>query len=210
MWFWLLIGIILLSLVWHGNSDWIEFIIIFSYLDLNFGRLHVYFGSLFLFVFCQARKPQNRCSRVSLKFEFQGGHSNSSTMLKLVYSEKATNFSKSPPYFSHKRMLLAKQIFKFHAWVQKFHFGNFSFLTKWHFWTWAWNSNFFWPKAFFWSIMKIARRKNIHIMSHGPPNPGFMQEEVQKGKFQKKGSRELNFFVCFRFLWIFQRLGMLN
>jgi hypothetical protein len=35
--------------------------------------------------------------------------------------------------------------------------------------------NFFWPKAFFWSIMKMAIRKNIHNMPQGPPNPGFMQ-----------------------------------
>ena len=34
-------------------------------------------------------------------------------------------------------------------------------------------------------------------MSQGPPNPGFMQEKVQKGDFLKKSSRELNFFVVF-------------
>ena len=54
--------------------------------------------------------------------------------------------------------------------------------------------NFFWPKVFFWSIMKMPIRKNIHNMSQGPPNPGFMQEKVQKGDFLKKPSRELNFF----------------
>ena len=32
-------------------------------------------------------------------------------------------------------------------------------------------------------------------MSQGPPNPGFMQEKVQKGDFLKKPSRKLNF--CF-------------
>ena len=37
--------------------------------------------------------------------------------------------------------------------------GNFSFFPKWHFWTRAWNLKFFWPKAFFWSIMKLAIRK---------------------------------------------------
>ena len=89
-------------------------------------------------------------------------------------------------------------------------FGNFSILPKWHFWTCAWNSNFFWPKAFFWSIMKMATRKNIHNLSKGPPNPGFMQEKVQKGDFLKKDSRELKFFSCFRFLWISQRPGTLN
>ena len=42
---------------------------------------------------------------------------------------------------------------------------------------------FFWPKAFFWSIMKIAIRKIFRNMSQGLPNPGFMQERVQKGDF---------------------------
>ena len=34
--------------------------------------------------------------------------------------------------------------------------------------------------------MKMAIRKNIHNMSQGPPNQGFMQEKVQKGDFLKK------------------------
>ena len=55
--------------------------------------------------------------------------------------------------------------------------------------------NFFWPKLFFWSIMKMAIRNFFRIMTQGPPNPGFMQEKVQKGDFLKKLSRELNFFV---------------
>ena len=43
--------------------------------------------------------------------------------------------------------------------------------------------------------MKMAIRKNIHNLYQGLPNPGFMQEKVQKGDFLKKDSRELNF--CF-------------
>ena len=58
--------------------------------------------------------------------------------------------------------------------------------------------------------MKMATRKNIHDLSKGPPNPGFIQEKVQKGDFLKKDSRELIFFSCFRFLWISQRSGTLN
>ena len=100
--------------------------------------------------------------------------------------------------------------FEFHAWVQKCHFGNFSILPKWHFWSRAWHSKFFLPKTFFWSIMKIAITKFFHNLSQGPPNPGFMQEKVQKGDFLKKDSRELNFFSCFRFLWISRRSGTLN
>ena len=43
--------------------------------------------------------------------------------------------------------------------------------------------------------MKMPIRKNIHNMPQGLPNPGFMQEKVQKGDFLKKPSRELKFFV---------------
>ena len=52
-----------------------------------------------------------------------------------------------------------------------------------------------WPKVFFLSIMKMPIRKNIHNMHQVPPNPGFMQEKVQKGDFLKKDSRELLFFL---------------
>ena len=69
---------------------------------------------------------------------------------------------------------------------------------------------FFWPKVFFWSIMKVPFRKNIHNMPQGPSNPRFMQEKVQKGDFLKKPSRELKFFCCFRFLWVSRRPGTLN
>ena len=34
--------------------------------------------------------------------------------------------------------------------------------------------------------MKMTIRKNFHNMSQGPPNPGFIQEKVQKGDFLKK------------------------
>ena len=52
----------------------------------------------------------------------------------------------------------------------------------------------FWPKAFFWSIMKIAIRKNIHNLSLGLPNSGFMQEKVQKGDFLNKGLVKIEIF----------------
>ena len=38
-------------------------------------------------------------------------------------------------------------------------------------------------------------RKNIHNLSQGPPNPGFIQEKVQKGDFLKKPSWELIFVL---------------
>ena len=70
--------------------------------------------------------------------------------------------------------------------------------------------NFFWSKAFFWYIMKMAIRKNIHNMHQGPPNPGFRSVKVQNDTFFKKDSRELFFFSCFRFLLISRRPGTLN
>ena len=57
----------------------------------------------------------------------------------------------------------------------------------------------FWPKAFFWSITKMAIRIFFRNMSQGLSNPGFMQEKVQKEDFLKKPSRELKFFFCFSF-----------
>ena len=35
---------------------------------------------------------------------------------------------------------------------------------------------------------KVPFRKNIHKIPQGPPNPGFMQEKVQKEDFLKKPS----------------------
>ena len=48
--------------------------------------------------------------------------------------------------------------------------------------------------------MNVPFRKNIHNMPQGPPNPGFMQENVQKGDFLKKDSQELKKNSRFRFL----------
>ena len=39
--------------------------------------------------------------------------------------------------------------------------------------------------------MKMAIRIFFRIITQGPPNPGFMQEKVQKGDFLKKPSRKL-------------------
>ena len=43
--------------------------------------------------------------------------------------------------------------------------------------------------------MKVAIRKNILNMRQGLPNPGFMQEKVQKGDFLKKPLQELKYFL---------------
>ena len=43
--------------------------------------------------------------------------------------------------------------------------------------------------------MKMPIRKNIHNMPQAPPNPGFMQEKVQKGDFLKKAIARIESFV---------------
>ena len=58
---------------------------------------------------------------------------------------------------------------------------------------------FFWPKAFFWSIMKMAVRKFFCNTSQGLPNPGFMQEKLQKGDFLQCPMMKTNFNPFFRF-----------
>ena len=100
-------------------------------------------------------------------------------------------------------MLLAKKILEFHAQVQKCQFGKNEKLPKWHFWTRAWNSKIFLAKSIRLRHYENGDKKFFRNMSQGLPNPGFMQEKVQKGDF-------LKIFSCFRFLWISRRPGTLN
>ena len=44
--------------------------------------------------------------------------------------------------------------------------------------------------------MKMEIRNFFRIMTQGPPNPGFMQEKVQKGDFLKKPSWKLKKKNC--------------
>ena len=44
-----------------------------------------------------------------------------------------------------------------------------------------------------------AKKISFCIMTQGTPNPGFMQEKVQKSDFLKKPSRKLKNIFCFRF-----------
>ena len=44
-------------------------------------------------------------------------------------------------------------------------------------------------------------------MTQGPPNPGFMQEKVQKGDFLKKDSQDFKNSFQFGFLWIPSKTG---
>jgi hypothetical protein len=62
-------------------------------------------------------------------------------------------------------------------WPKKIsNFGKIEKLSKWHFLT----------KSILLHHYKMAIRKNIHNLSQGLPNQGFMQEKVQKGDFLKK------------------------
>ena len=63
------------------------------------------------------------------------------------------------------------QKIKFHAWVQKCHFGNFSVLPKWHFWT----CFYFWrklktPKRHFevnWSLWWALEKGLFNLLKSG-------------------------------------------
>ena len=93
--------------------------------------------------------------------------------------------------------------FEFHVQVQKCQFSIFSILTKWHFWTRAWNSKvFFGPKDFLWSIMKMKFKKNISNMSQDPQNPGFRSVKVENWNFLKKDSQDFKNSFQSGFLWI--------
>ena len=69
--------------------------------------------------------------------------------------------------------------------------------SYWHFHNAS--KEYFWSKKFsnFIHRFKMPIKKNIYNMAQGPPNPGFMQEKVQKGDFLKKPSRELKFLLLF-------------
>ena len=47
----------------------------------------------------------------------------------------------------------------------------------------------FWPKDFFWSIMKVPYPKHINNMFQGSPNPGFRLVKLQTEDFLKKDSQ---------------------
>ena len=59
---------------------------------------------------------------------------------------------------------------------------------------------FFLPKACFWSIMKMAERKNTRNLSQGPPNPGFMQEKAHRGDFLKTKTKQTPLKKC-KHIW---------
>ena len=68
----------------------------------------------------------------------------------------------------------------------------------------------FWPKDFFWSVMKMTFTKNIPIMSQGPPNPGFRYLILENWDFLKKDSQDFKNSFWFGFLWILSKTGEQN
>ena len=68
----------------------------------------------------------------------------------------------------------------------------------------------FWPKVFFWRIMKIALKKISITCPRVRQIHTFIQEKVQKGDFLKKPSRELKNYFFFMILWIPRTPGRVN
>ena len=48
----------------------------------------------------------------------------------------------------------------------------------------------FWPRHYFWSIMKMAFTKHVANISKGPPNPGYSSVKVENWDFLKKDSQD--------------------
>ena len=99
-------------------------------------------------------------------------------------------------------MLLAKKIFEVHARVQKCHFGNFSFLPKWHFWTCAWNSKIFLAKSILLKHYENGNKKKYSQLVQGSAKSRIYAGKSTKGDFLKKDSQDFKKFSRFRFLWI--------
>ena len=65
----------------------------------------------------------------------------------------------------------------------------------------------FWPKDFFWSIMKMTVKNNIANISQGPPNSGFRSVKVENWDYLLNPSRELKNSFCLGFLWTPRKTG---
>ena len=69
---------------------------------------------------------------------------------------------------------------------------------------------FFWPKEFFWGIIKVPFTKDIHNFFQGPPSPRFRSVKVQTETFFKKDSQDFenSFYLGLR--WIPSKPGKQN
>ena len=67
-----------------------------------------------------------------------------------------------------------------------------------------------WPKDFFWGVMKVPYRKDIHNLFQGPSNPEFRSIKVQTETFLKKDSWDFKNSFYLGFLWIPSKPGNQN
>ena len=95
------------------------------------------------------------------------------------------------------------------SFVQK-HFWISCMGSKVPFWTREWNSKLFWPKDFFWGIMKVPCTTNIHNLFQGPTNPGFRSVKVQIETFLKRDSRDFKNSFYSEFVWFPSKPGKQN
>ena len=107
-------------------------------------------------------------------------------------------------------MSLAKKFFEFHAQVQKCHFGKIEKLPKWHFWTCAWNSNFFLAKS-----ILLKHYENGNTKKYSQLVPGSAKVRIYAGKstkreFSKKALAIIEKLFLFRLLWIPRTPGEVN
>ena len=87
--------------------------------------------------------------------------------------------------------------FEFHARVQKCHFGNFSILPKWHFWTRAWNSKKKFAKiTHFKALWKCHLKKIFITFSRVRQIQDLGQSKYKLRLFSKRTHGILKILLC--------------
>ena len=69
---------------------------------------------------------------------------------------------------------------------------------------------FFWPKDFFWGIMKVPYTKYTHNLFERLPTPEFRSVKVQIVSFFKTDSQDFKNYFYLGFLWIPSKPGKQN
>ena len=95
-------------------------------------------------------------------------------------------------------MLLVKIFFEFHAQVQKCHFGNFSILPKWHFWTCAWNSKKILAKSILFNHYEHGNKKKYSRLVQGSAKSRIYAGKSKKRGFSNKGLTRTEIFFLFK------------
>ena len=76
-------------------------------------------------------------------------------------------------------------------------FGNFSILPKWHFWTCAWNSNFFLAKSILLKHYENGNKKKYSQLVPGSAKSRIYSGKSTKRGFSKKGLVRIEIFFLF-------------